>query len=959
VSFRPAHLLRLGVPAALVAATLVTVTGSSGSAQVAAHPRPFAAKFRPSTPGGPQYEPKSVLVKFKPKATTSARRAALSKVKATVKGTADASVSSDVVTVTGDLPATDLLKKVKADPAVEVASLNYLRHADATPNDYLYFNYQKYLPTVRVDKAWDLSKTAGAQTVAVLDSGVDATHPDLAGHLLPGYNTFNTALPPLDGLGHGTAVTGIIAAGTANGIGVAGVAWNAKVRPVKVLDENGEGSDANLINGINWAVKNGARVINMSLGGDGDNPVLHLAIQNAYKAGVVMIAAAGNTGSDSPHYPGAYDEVLSVGATNQYGALTSFSTFGNTVDIAAPGFGVTSTAPVASTPPGYDPYYVGLSGTSFSSPIVAGVAALVRNKWPAFTPAQVMSRLKVTARDAGPRGIDPYYGAGVLDAYYAVGGTWTTDFPINAYDGNDQPERAIPVSSSISTPIGTEGDVDWFEVDSEAARNLRVSVTGAEYNEETFPVNFGPQVSVYDGNLKLLGAAVKPFPDLDSGGFPQWGPLTATVDVGAAAGSTYIAVRNANGSRDTRQYTVRISEEGSGSAATGPAYPVQDVSPGDLSTGQSVAARSSVEFAREVVASTVTASTVRLVNAKTGATVGATVAYDPATRTAVLTPTVPLMDNTPYRITVNGVQEASGAALTPFSSVFATADLAPQKLAFDATGAYLAANLAWTIPAMSDLDQVIVRRNPTSKAPTLTTGTLVYAGTASAVKNTGLAQGVTYTYAAWAKDRSGKVSPIATTQLLGMKTGISTTSTLISNGGQITLRGSTLRIDNLAYAGLPTNLYVRPKNSSTFKLLAALKTSSTGTMSYVYKPTVSSVFMMTFPGNGDLMGTRTPDITVQVAPTISATLAPASIRLGQATAFSGYVAPAHAGQLVYLQQYGSKLWKSIASVKLSASGKYAFGVKPAVRGQIAYRVWFPGDADHAQAFTANKIVTIS
>jgi hypothetical protein len=301
----------------------------------------------------------------------------------------------------------------------------------------------------------------------------------------------------------------------------------------------------------------------------------------------------------------------------------------------------------------------------------------------------------------------------------------------------------------------------------------------------------------------------------------------------------------------------------------------------------------------------------------------------------------------------------NGNTIVPVSSRFSTTDLAPQKLVFDGSGAYLAANLTWKIPAMSDLDQVIVRRNSGSTAPTLTTGTLVSAGTASAVKNTGLAQGVTYTYAAWLRDRSGKVSPVATTQLLGMKTGISTTSALISYGGTITLRGSTVRIDNRAYAGLPVNLYVRPKNSSTFTLLAALKTTSTGAVSYAYKPAVSSVFMMTFPGNGDLMGTRSVDLTVQVAPTISAALSPATIRLGQVTKFSGYVAPAHYGKPVYLQQYSNRVWKSIASVKLSSSGAYAFGIKPAVRGQIAYRVWFPADADHAQAYTVNKILTVS
>jgi hypothetical protein len=272
---------------------------------------------------------------------------------------------------------------------------------------------------------------------------------------------------------------------------------------------------------------------------------------------------------------------------------------------------------------------------------------------------------------------------------------------------------------------------------------------------------------------------------------------------------------------------------------------------------------------------------------------------------------------------------------------------------------YLAANLAWTIPPTGDLDQVIVRRNVGSKAPTLTTGTLVYAGTGTAVKNTGLAQGTTYTYAAWIRDRAGHYGPIAVKQLLGMKSGMSVTSTLINYGTTLTIKGSTLRIDNLAYAGLPVNVYVRPKTSSKFTLLAALKTSSTGTLSLTHKPLVSSIYMLTFPGNGALMGTRTADITVQVRPTISATLSPASIRLGGTTAFSGYVAPAHAGQTVYLQQYGSKVWKSIAALKLSTSGKYAFGIRPATRGQIAYRVYFPGDADHAAAYTVNKIVTIS
>lgn len=956
MSVRPAHLLRLGLPAAMVAATLVAVTGSSGTAEVSAEPRPIQAKFRPDTASGPAYDAKSVVVKFKPKASTSARKAALAKVKATP----DVSVTADVVTVTGDVPAADLLKKVKADPAVELASLNYTRRTSATPNDWLYANYQRYLPTVRVNQGWDLTKRAGAQVVAVLDTGVDAGHPDLAGHLLPGYNTFNTALPPTDGEGHGTAVTGIIAAGTGNGIGIAGVAWNAKVRPIKVLDDTGSGSDANLINGINWAVKNGARVINMSLGGEGDNPILHTAIKNAVANGVVLVAAAGNSGSSALNYPAAYPEVLSVAATNTNGVLTSFSTYGDTVDLAAPGYDITSLAPRAQTPPGYEPYWIGLAGTSFSSPIVAGVAALVRNKWPSYTPAQVMARLKATARDAGPRGTDPYYGAGILDAYYALGGKWTTDFAAGARDTNDQPARATALSlgGMAFGNIGVEGEVDWYKISSTTPDTLRAIVTGPLYDSGQYGQNLGPVVSVYDESLNVLGFNQRPRPPVDSNGYEIPQKLTTEVNVALPVGTTYVAVRNFNGSRDSRQYSISVNRGTPVNTGTTTPYPVFDAVPGDLSTGVITGVQPAVTFARPVDAATVTASTVKLVNGKTGASVPVTIDYDQTTRRATIIPPN-LLDNTTYRIVVAGVQEAGGAPLAPFSSVFTTVDWAPEKPVFDASGAYLAANLVWKVAPMSDLDQIIVRRNVGSKAPTLTTGTLVYAGTASAVKNSGLAQNTTYTFAAWVKDRSGKLSPAAVTQLLGMKSGIATTSTLIRYGGSITIKGSTLRIDNKVYAGLPVNVYVRPKNVSTFKLLAALKTSSTGTLSIVHKPLVSSVYMLTFPGNADLMGTRTPDITVQVTPTISATLSPATIRLGQATAFSGYVAPAHAGKYVYLQQYGNKVWKSIAWVKLSSSGKYAFGIKPAVRGQIAYRVWFPGDADHTQAYTVNKILTIS
>nr|WP_238351188.1 S8 family serine peptidase [Kribbella shirazensis] len=948
-------MLRLGLPAALVASSLVVLTGSSGSA---AQPKPYYPKFNGHRSAAAEFEPNTVVVKFKPKATSSARKAAVSKHGAT----AEDPVAANVVKLKSDVPAPDLLKKLKADPAVELASLNYKRYMSATPNDDYYATDQRSsLSTVRVPEAWDLTKSTGNQIVAVLDTGVDAGHPDLVGHLVPGYNAVSSTRPnPVDDNGHGTMTLGIIAAGANNGIGVAGVGWNVKAMPVKVLDSNGAGYDADIAEGIDWAVAHGAKVINMSLGGPGDNAVLHDAVKRAYAKGVVVVVAAGNDGNDVVQYPAAYPEAIAVGATNAGGALTSFSSYGDWVDVAAPGWNLLSTGSRALTPPEYEPYWY-CTGTSCSAPVVTGIAALVKNKWPTLTAAQVAQRLKVLARDAGPRGIDPYFGHGIVDAYAALGGRWTTDFPMNPPDGNDEPSRAVHLTTSSSlTQISTEGEVDWYKWTATTADKLVVSAKGSEFNC-IYSSNFGPQIDVYDGNLRSLAHASAPYPttpvDPDTGcqepDFP-----TATVKVPMTGSVIYIAVRNANGSRDTRRYSLSVQPTTSVDAASGTDYPVQDVQPAGSSSTAAVTAHPSVTFARDVEG--VSASTVRLVNGKTGSTVGATVAYDAASRKAVITPTVPLLDATAYRIVVNGVREAGGAALAPYSSVFSTADVAPRAVgSFDGSGLYLAANLSWKVPAMSDLDQVIVRRNVGSRAPTISTGTLVYAGTGSAVKDTGLAQSTTYTYGAWVKDRAGKVSPIAATQLLGMKSGIRLTSTLVSYGGAVTVRGSTLRIDNVAYAGLPVNVYVRPKTSSKFTLLAALKTSSTGTVSVTHKPLVSSVYMLTFPGNGDLMGTRTPDVTVQVRPTISAVLSPSSIRLGGTTAFSGYVAPAHYGHPVYLQQYGNKVWRSIASVKLSTSGKYAFGIRPAVRGQIAYRVFFPGDADHAPVYTVNKILTIS
>jgi hypothetical protein len=303
---------------------------------------------------------------------------------------------------------------------------------------------------------------------------------------------------------------------------------------------------------------------------------------------------------------------------------------------------------------------------------------------------------------------------------------------------------------------------------------------------------------------------------------------------------------------------------------------------------------------------------------------------------------------------------AGGVELAPVSIVFTTADLVPQKLgSFVTTGTHLGANVSWTIPATPDLDQVIVRRNAGGKTPTPDTGTLVYAGTGTSVKLTGMAQGTTYTFAAWVKDRSGKVGPGWATQLVGTRTGITTTSTLISHGGTITLKGSMVGIDGKPRPGEAVQIHGRAKNVTSFKLLATLKTGSNGMVSFAYKPTVSTVFAVYYPGSAALMGARTPDVLVQVMPVVTTALSPSTIKLGQTAKFSGKVTPAHYKKPVQLQLSSAGKWVTVATTTQATTGAYAFTIKPAKKGKYAYRVVHPADADHAQTITPYRNLTVN
>jgi subtilisin family serine protease len=269
---------------------------------------------------------------------------------------------------------------------------------------------------VDFESAWKVSTGAGV-TVAVVDTGVRATHQDLIGSVIPGIDLAADAATTdpaghgeVDPAGHGTHVAGIIAAHPNNGVGIAGAAPGVKIMPIRVLDANGSGSSSDVAQGIIWAVDHGARVINLSLGG-GPSSGMEVAMQYALAHQAVTFAAAGNSYQDGnqPTYPAAYPEAVAVGAINSSLQHASFSNTGNYVDIVAPGDLIWSTYGSGDTA------YALMSGTSMATPYAAATAALALGENPKLTAAQLIHAVESSAIDLGAPKYDPVFGWGLIN----------------------------------------------------------------------------------------------------------------------------------------------------------------------------------------------------------------------------------------------------------------------------------------------------------------------------------------------------------------------------------------------------------------------------------------------------------------------------------------------------------------------------------------------------------------
>ncbi|RJS86236.1 hypothetical protein CW713_00515 [Methanophagales archaeon] len=306
------------------------------------------------------------------------------------------------------------IANIKKEKSVKYAGPNYIARALYTPNDPLYV--QQWGPqAIKADYAWDTQQGSNSVKIAIVDTGVNYAHEDLAGNYVSGgYDWVNSDNDPDDDNGHGTHCAGIAAAVMNNSKGIAGIA-QIQIMAEKVLNENGTGSYWDVAQGIIHAADQGADVISLSLGGTRACWRMREACEYAWKKGCVIVAAAGNSNS-GVLYPAAFDTVIAVGALENETNRVRWSNWGPELELVAPGVDIMSTVPTFVNTTGYESW----SGTSMATPHVAGVAALVWSNCPAFTNQEVREHLDYTADDLGAPGWDPYYGWGRVDAEEAI-----------------------------------------------------------------------------------------------------------------------------------------------------------------------------------------------------------------------------------------------------------------------------------------------------------------------------------------------------------------------------------------------------------------------------------------------------------------------------------------------------------------------------------------------------------
>jgi subtilisin family serine protease/uncharacterized protein YkwD len=402
----------------------------------------------------PAYRPGRVLVRFQPTVATTSVQEALQQLNAAPVGQIGSLDVERLAVPLGQEVA--VVVALQQNPAVVFAELDYRVQATLEPNDPYYAD-RWWWEKIQASAGWDVTIGSEDVIIAVIDTGVDLDHPDLAAKIVAGYDFANDDEDPDDDHGHGTHVAGIAAAATNNGIGVAGFAWGARIMPLKVLDEHGDGWFSDVAAAVTYATDHGAKVVNLSLGGPSPSSPLQDAMDYAHSGGVLIVAAAGNCGDSNysyngcnyqhqPLYPAAGDHTLAVASTTSTDGRSSFSTIGSYVDVAAPGSSIYSTYMGGGY--GYK------SGTSMATPLVSGMAALVFSIDSDLTPYQVQAIIEQSADDLGDLGRDDAFGWGRINAHQALDSFYISG-QISTTHGTLVADAAVTISGTgiLSTTL--------------------------------------------------------------------------------------------------------------------------------------------------------------------------------------------------------------------------------------------------------------------------------------------------------------------------------------------------------------------------------------------------------------------------------------------------------------------------------------------------------------------------
>jgi thermitase len=427
----------------------------------------------PATDAGlAEYAPQQLIIRFLPGASSQALLAEISgKVFKQLK-----TFEAVLVTLPLGTSLVDTIRRVQSASGVQYAEPNYIYRAFRIPNDPFFLMKQWGPQEINTPSAWDVTTGSSTSVVAIIDTGVSASHPDFGSKILTGTNCVTPAGSTDDDNGHGTHVAGIAAAIGDNSIGIAGISWLSSILPIKVLDASGAGSAFDIACGLNFAARFAAAtpgdqvVANMSLGGLAYSQMLKDAVDLAISDNVVVIAAAGNDGKATVRFPAGYPGVMAVGATDPTNARAVFSSYGSQLSVVAPGVDIYSTLPGATY--GYK------TGTSMAAPHVSGVAALVRAKNPTFTAAQVRSQIERTAISlpAGSTGLNPQFGWGLVNAAAAVGAAQTSNY------GRVQVTVTMAVFSGATVDV-----IIW--VGTPNCTNLSQVVQTAQTNSTSSPIS--------------------------------------------------------------------------------------------------------------------------------------------------------------------------------------------------------------------------------------------------------------------------------------------------------------------------------------------------------------------------------------------------------------------------------------------------------------------------------------